>query len=118
MRLGDRLKVLRHQRGWSQHELARRARVRQATIADLESGISRETRTDVARRLARALGVTVDYLVGMYEDEEAEDAFALQQGERPQPGGGASGARRSSPTKQTTDTGKVSTCLSARHPIK
>ncbi len=82
MRIGDRLKIVRRQHGWSQHELARRAQVRQATIADLESGTSRETRTDVARRLARALGITVDYLVGMYEEEKAEDEPALSAAAR------------------------------------
>jgi hypothetical protein len=48
---------------------------------------------------SRALGVTVDYLVGMYEEEEAEGAPALRQSERHQPGGGSSGAQ--TPTRAT-----------------
>ena len=72
MSLGERLRTERQKKGWSQRELARRARVRHATIVEIETGARTETRTDIARRLAIALGVTVDYLVGMYETDEAQ----------------------------------------------
>jgi len=72
MTIGERIKALRLKKGLSQRELARQAGVRQATLADLETGIRTETRTDIARRLARVLGVTVDYLVGMYGDDESQ----------------------------------------------
>ncbi len=73
MSIGERLKRERLKKGWSQKKLGELARVRQATIAELETGVQKETRTDIARRLARVLGVTVDYLVGMYEDDEPGD---------------------------------------------
>jgi len=56
--------------GWSQRELAQRVSTRQATIADLERGAQQETSTGLIRRLAKVLGVTSDWLIGMYEDEE------------------------------------------------
>jgi len=73
MTMGERIKTTRRKRGWSQRELARRARVRQATISELEAGMQTETRTDILRRLAQALGVTMDYLAGMYEEDEPGD---------------------------------------------
>jgi transcriptional regulator with XRE-family HTH domain len=66
MTLGEKLKELREQRGWSQHELSRRAHVRQALISVLETGKQTDTTGSVLRRLARTLGVTMDYLGGMY----------------------------------------------------
>ena len=77
MTIGERIKALRQKKGWSQRELARLARVRHATLAELETGLRTETRTDIARRLAKTLGVTVDYLVGMYEDDEAPDPATM-----------------------------------------
>jgi len=54
---------------------------RQATIADLERGAQKETSTALIRRLAKALGVTADWLIGMYEDEEdAETAHGVMVG--------------------------------------
>jgi transcriptional regulator with XRE-family HTH domain len=74
MTIGERIKALRQKKGWSQRELARLAGVRHATLAELETGMRTETRTDIARRLAQTLGITVDYLVGMYEDTERGDS--------------------------------------------
>jgi transcriptional regulator with XRE-family HTH domain len=66
MTLGERIKLVRDQRGWNQQELARRAHVRPALLSELESGRKIDTTGSVLRRLAHTLGVTVDYLVGMY----------------------------------------------------
>jgi transcriptional regulator with XRE-family HTH domain len=76
MTIGDRIRKRRRALGWSQQELARRLDMRRATIADLERGAQQETSTAVIRKLARALGVTADWLIGMYEDEEGEPAPA------------------------------------------
>jgi transcriptional regulator with XRE-family HTH domain len=70
MHLGDRLKRERERKQWSQNELSRLSGVRQALISELESGKKRDTTGSVLKRLARALGVTMDYLGGMYEEEE------------------------------------------------
>jgi transcriptional regulator with XRE-family HTH domain len=73
MTIGERIRKRRQELGWSQRELAQRVGTRQATIADLERGAQQETSTSLIRRLARVLGVTSDYLIGMYEDEESEE---------------------------------------------
>jgi transcriptional regulator with XRE-family HTH domain len=66
MTLGEKIKAERAKRGWSQHELSRRAKVRQALLSALETGKQADTTSSVLRRLATALGVTMDYLGGMY----------------------------------------------------
>ena len=76
MKLGDRLKLAREKKGWSQRELARQAHVRYATISELETGVRTAMNTDTAKRIARALGVGVDYLIGTFEDDEEEEAVA------------------------------------------
>jgi transcriptional regulator with XRE-family HTH domain len=52
-----RLRELRTAKGWSQLELAERAKVRQATISGLESGTARRLDLAVVERLAKALGL-------------------------------------------------------------
>ena len=71
--IGARIKTIRQKKSWSQRELARVAGVRQATVAELETGMRTETRTDILRRLAKALGVTADWLIGMYDADEDDD---------------------------------------------
>jgi len=65
--LGERIRVLRDRRGWSQAEVATRAAVPVQNIARLEQGRRLEVRSDMLRRLALALGCTTDYLVGLSE---------------------------------------------------
>jgi transcriptional regulator with XRE-family HTH domain len=55
------LRLAREWRGFSQKELARRARTKQAQVSRFESGRSEPTLA-VARRLADALGVDVNLL--------------------------------------------------------
>lgn len=62
--LGERLKHARERKGWSQRELARQAGVRHAIISELETGKKTDTMGSILKRLARALGVSVDYLLG------------------------------------------------------
>jgi len=79
MTVGERIVMLRSKRGLSQAELARRASIGQSTLHGYESG-SRPTQgmsIAIALRLARVLGVTVDYLVGAYEDETGELPYPL-----------------------------------------
>jgi len=72
MTMGERIVYLRKKKGWSQAELARQAAIGQSTLHGYESGTraARGMSVDVAIRLARALGVSVDYLGGMYEDSD------------------------------------------------
>lgn len=60
----ERLKIAREGlRKWSQTELGRRAEMPPSSIAHFETG-SRKPSFDTLRRLANALEVTTDYLLG------------------------------------------------------
>jgi transcriptional regulator with XRE-family HTH domain len=69
--VGERIKRLREKRGWTQQELADRVGIRYETINRIENQRSAEPRLSVARDLARAFGVSLDYLAGTYEGWEA-----------------------------------------------
>jgi XRE family transcriptional regulator of biofilm formation len=62
-RLGMRLKRLRIANGLTQVTLAKRTRVTQGYIAQLERGLQKDPSLTVVRRLAKALKVTVAELV-------------------------------------------------------
>ena len=68
--LGQRIRQARERKGWSQRELARQAGVRHAIISELETGKKTDTIGVILKRLARALGVGVDYLLGTFEESE------------------------------------------------
>lgn len=61
---GDRLRLAREHRQLSQLELARRAQVDQGWISRLESGGRHGVSLQIARDLAIALQVSLDYLTG------------------------------------------------------
>jgi transcriptional regulator with XRE-family HTH domain len=109
-----RLKEHREQLGWNQSELARCSGVPSQVISRLESGARTGLTLDVARRLARALGVSLDALAGTWEDVEAHgppgDVVAAEAAGAPaQPrsrGRRASTAtRRHGRTRTTTESG-------------
>jgi transcriptional regulator with XRE-family HTH domain len=79
MKFGERLKRLRELAGLSQSELARRSGVRRPIINMLESGARTGLTAESARRLARALDITVDYLLGdsTFGDPNAEEEDSL-----------------------------------------
>lgn len=62
-----RLKAAREFRNWNQSELAGKANMPPSSIAHFESG-SRKPSFDTLRRLANALEVTTDYLLGRVDD--------------------------------------------------
>jgi transcriptional regulator with XRE-family HTH domain len=67
MSLGKRLAVLRRRRGWSQRELARQAGVRQSLLSELERGLKTDAMGHVLVKLAQALGVSTDALLGTFD---------------------------------------------------
>lgn len=73
-RVGQRIETLRKLRGWSQAELSRRSGVHRPTINLLERGLQNDLMLSVAMKLAHALGVDMNMLVG--DDEPAEIAAA------------------------------------------
>lgn len=66
--VGDKLRTLRNERNLSQDRLAKKVSVTRASIATYESG-NRLPSLYVLVRLARALGVTTDYLLGVSNDK-------------------------------------------------
>jgi transcriptional regulator with XRE-family HTH domain len=72
MAIGKKVHRLRTARKLTQQELAERAGVSQAIISRLETDDRDNITSDVLKGLAKALGCTTDYLVGMHEDEESE----------------------------------------------
>jgi transcriptional regulator with XRE-family HTH domain len=76
MTFNERVKRLRELAGLSQAELARRSGLNRAVISMLESGARTNVTIESARKLARGLGVTMDYLVG---DSTLGDADAEEE---------------------------------------
>ena len=63
--LGERVLVLRRRMDLSQHGLADKAGVDVMTISRLERGDKKRLEVEPLARLAHALGVTTDYLLGV-----------------------------------------------------
>ena len=70
----ERLKTAREElRKWSQSDLAKRAKMPPSSIAHFEAG-SRKPSFDTLRRLAIALEVTTDYLLGRADSPDVAAA--------------------------------------------
>jgi transcriptional regulator with XRE-family HTH domain len=69
----ERLRAARDLRGYSQGALADRAKMPPTSIAHFEAG-SRKPSFDTLRRLANALGVTTDYLLGRVDQPDFAEA--------------------------------------------
>lgn len=67
--LGKRVRALRRQQDLTQRQLAERSHMNPITISRLEHGNSEHVYARTVRDLARALGCTTDYLLGMDEEE-------------------------------------------------
>src|SRR5262245_51649646 len=61
--LGETVKTLRERRDLSQSMLAKRARLTQPYLAQIERGVRENPSLKTLRNIARALGVSVDRLV-------------------------------------------------------
>jgi len=66
-----RLREARQHCGWSQIELGRRSGVHHMAISRLERGNKKDVTGATLRKLAVALGVSADWLLGI-ADEETE----------------------------------------------
>lgn len=71
MTIGDRIKHRREQLGLTQRDLAAMTQMRQNMISRLEHGDTPNPGADVLKRLARALTCSIDWLVGLYDDDPA-----------------------------------------------
>ena len=72
--MAEKLQRGRQRRRFTQEELARRAGVTQSVVSKLERGTLTNPSTDILRRMARTLGLSMDYLAGLYDDIEQADA--------------------------------------------
>jgi transcriptional regulator with XRE-family HTH domain len=80
MTLGERLLILRRRNHMTQKDLAKEAGLNTNTIARLEQGNLKDLGGQAVVRLAKALGTSTDYLLGMSAvdpDSEPEAALAL-----------------------------------------
>lgn len=64
---GQQVKRLRTEAGLTQQQLADRVGVSVSAVRDWEARGAKEQEADLYRRLARALGVSTDVLLGMSE---------------------------------------------------
>ena len=90
MQLAKRIRDSRYAKGWGPDDLAGRAKISRTALYQIESGKTETPRAGTLRRIARALGVSTDALLGneplmvpSYADGEielpstaAEPAFA------------------------------------------
>ena len=65
---GARVKTARGTHGWTRRELAARARLHEQHLAKVERGQRYRIEGDTIVKLAEALGVSADYLVGLTDD--------------------------------------------------
>jgi transcriptional regulator with XRE-family HTH domain len=71
----ERLRQARQRCGWSQTELGKRSGVHHMAISRLERGEKKDVTGGTLRKLALALGVSADWLLGI-EDDESESLTA------------------------------------------
>jgi len=74
----ERLKRARDMREMSQQDLARKTGLPPSSISHFESG-GRRPSFDNLRRLANALSVSTDFLIGRTDDKANEPALAAQK---------------------------------------
>jgi len=70
---GERIAVLRRRQGMTQRELGTESEVHWNTIARLERGKLTDLPGKAVARVARALGTSADYLLGLSEQEEPHE---------------------------------------------
>ena len=73
----ERLKAARNVRGWSQSELAEATRLQVSAISHFETG-GRSPSFDNLRKLADALQVTTDYLIGRSDSPSLSNEVAAK----------------------------------------
>jgi len=78
MTIGDRIQETRKSRGLNQEQLAELASLNRVTIAKYESGRI-EPGAQALARIADALEVSIDYLLGRDEEPETDDTWTLRE---------------------------------------
>jgi len=73
MTTGERLRAIRNLRGLTQDKLAELSGVTQANISDIETGDVKSPTGETIVKLAEALGITTDHLLGYELKEEVQN---------------------------------------------
>lgn len=73
---GERILILRRRNDLTQRELAKMAGINSNTLARVERGEVKDLAGQSIARLARALGCSGDYLLGLTKEEEEEAQYA------------------------------------------
>ncbi len=73
MSLGEKVKELREKKGMNQKELSEASGITQATISRIEKGKVNQLKSEALKRLADALGSTIDYLVDKTDELTPND---------------------------------------------
>lgn len=74
--VGERIKARRTDLGWTQDQLAEKAGISKGFLSDLENG-KRSVSADKLLDIARALGVSLDFLMTGRASEEKERAVPI-----------------------------------------
>lgn len=72
MKISTRIRQLRYSKGWGPDDLASRASISRTALYQIESGRTELPRAATLRRIARALGVTPENLLGEDGPQEHE----------------------------------------------
>jgi transcriptional regulator with XRE-family HTH domain len=90
MTLAKRIRDCRYEKGWGPDELAQRAEISRTALYQIECGKTETPRAGTLKRIARALDVPIERLLGVavsaadpVSDTEAKDVFT----DRAEPGG-------------------------------
>jgi transcriptional regulator with XRE-family HTH domain len=75
MTLGERILILRRRQDMTQQQLAKEAGMNKNTIARLEQGNLKDLGGRLVAKLARALGTSADYLLGLSEESGVESEY-------------------------------------------
>ena len=83
--VGERLKHMRESRGLTLRQLADLAHVPQSTLSSVETGARAGAKMslETGKRLARALGISLDVIAGVYEDNDGPQDKAPTPRQRP-----------------------------------
>ena len=76
-KFGIRLQHLRTQKGLSRRQLETLARIPHGVVSRLERTERTYPSVPAAMRLAKVLGVTLDYLCGMYEEDDEDESVQV-----------------------------------------
>ena len=79
MSLAEKVRLKREEKRLTQAELARRAGLTQATISRVEHGEVKQLKSEAIKKLAKALGVSVDFLVGDLPKMSFEETVTADQ---------------------------------------